>query len=326
MLVSDDTQKITYTPEINSVDKAIEEAGEKITKQKDADEIRREKTAIELEAYREKTSDEIAGKHNDFLKGFLSFIVFAVIIAIIIKSCSANQNKDDIIEQTREDAVVVEENTPVADESNYDQIAALPASEIVGTSANMSGQTCENELLGQWLWDGNNNRWICHKKSERNDKPQTKVASENSINDTNNISLTKSAAEYNDQASNLMNKNPKKAIDLLNQAIKINPTEGWYYNNRAAAYMMLQNPKKAMQDYNKAISILKNDGVIYENRGYAYWQLGNLQKAKADAKKACSLGDCTLKKEIAKWERENARLAEEHAPAADAAPLDEEVQ
>lgn len=195
--------------------------------------------------------------------------------------------------------------------SEQAKIAAMPSSEIIGTSSNMNAKECEQRLQGNWLWDGNKNRWICHKIGARNGNPQTKVASENSMNDTNNISLTKSAAEYADQAHNLMNKNPKKAIDLLNQAIKINPTEGWYYNNRAVAYLMLQNPKKAMQDYNKAISISKNDGWIYENRGYAYWQLGNLQKAKADAKKACSLGDCKLSKEISKWERENARLAEE---------------
>lgn len=210
--------------------------------------------------------------------------------------------------------------------SEQAKIAVMPSSEIIGTSSNMNAEECEQRLQGNWLWDGNKNRWICHKIGARNGNPQTKVASENSMNDTNNISLTKSAAEYADQAYNLMNKNPKKAIDLLNQAIKINPTEGWYYNNRAVAYLMLQNPKKAMQDYNKAISISKNAGWIYENRGYAYWQLGNLQKAKADAKKACSLGDCKLSKEISKWERENARLAEEHAPAADAAPLAEEVQ
>lgn len=102
-----------------------------------------------------------------------------------------------------------------------------------------------------------------------------------------------------------MEKNPEKAINLLTQAIKINPNDAGHYGSRGVAYMLLQNPKKALEDYNKAISISKNESWLYSNRGAAYWHLGNITKAKVDAKKACSLGDCELKKEIKKQEKQS---------------------
>lgn len=48
--------------------------------------------------------------------------------------------------------------------SEQEKIAAIPSNQIIGTGKNMNSQECETQLHGQWLWDGNKNRWICYKK------------------------------------------------------------------------------------------------------------------------------------------------------------------
>lgn len=128
---------------------------------------------------------------------------------------------------------------------------------------------------------------------------------------------------YYNKAMSILEQDPQQAIYLLNQAIKINPINAHYYGIRGVAYQLLEKPKNAIKDYDKAISLSKNDKwewEYYANRASAYMNLGNMQKAKKDANKACSLGNCSLKKEIAKWKKENSISSEEVALPADATP------
>jgi tetratricopeptide (TPR) repeat protein len=121
--------------------------------------------------------------------------------------------------------------------------------------------------------------------------------------------------------------NPKKAIDYLNKAIKMQPDFADAYWIRGLAYADLGQYQRAIEDYNKSMRLKPND-LIYNHRGLAYRNLGQYQlcieeyneairlksvEADAyyergicyykqgknqlgcnDARKACALGNCKL--------------------------------
>lgn len=143
-------------------------------------------------------------------------------------------------------------------------------------------------------------------------------------------SSPKKTADWNSEAVALWKNgkytNPKKAVNLLDKAIKQNPNFIQAYNNRGNAYRDLKQYQKALNDYDKAISLnpkfvkaYSNRGNIYYdqkkyqmaikdynktislnssyrmaylNRGLAYHQLKKNNLACTDLKKACQLGDC----------------------------------
>jgi len=65
------------------------------------------------------------------------------------------------------------------------------------------------------------------------------------------VEKTKGNEEYK-------SKNFEKAIHHYDNAIKLNPDEPAYYNNRAAAYLELKNADKAIESCNKAIELYKS--------------------------------------------------------------------
>jgi|YelNatPaOPRAMG01_1025707.scaffolds.fasta_scaffold98468_1 tetratricopeptide (TPR) repeat protein len=121
---------------------------------------------------------------------------------------------------------------------------------------------------------------------------------------------------------------PEKAIEYLNQAIKLRPDLAEAYNNRGNAYSDLKQYERALEDYNEAIRLKPDyahayynrattysdlgryqkavedyDTVIqlkpeetraYLNRGSALFKLGNKELGCQDAQKACELGNCAL--------------------------------
>jgi len=85
---------------------------------------------------------------------------------------------------------------------------------------------------------------------------------------------------------------PKKAIEYLNNAIKLEPNNAETYTKRGAAYISLGQYKKAIEDLSKAISLKQDYDSAYNNRGGAYLLEGNKELGCPDAKKACALGNC----------------------------------
>jgi tetratricopeptide (TPR) repeat protein len=127
---------------------------------------------------------------------------------------------------------------------------------------------------------------------------------------------------------------PVKAVEYLNNAIKLKQDNASYYNKRGLAYYHLGNYKSAMEDYSKAIRLKPDFAMAYYNRGCVFIKdPGQYNKAIEDfnkairlnpgyieaynnlcniylfqekrslgcsnAQKACELGDCKLK-ELAK--------------------------
>jgi tetratricopeptide (TPR) repeat protein len=96
---------------------------------------------------------------------------------------------------------------------------------------------------------------------------------------------------------------PKKAIEYLNKAIKLQPDYAQAYYNRGNAYYGLGLYQRAIKDYAEAIRLKPNDIDAYYNRGNTYFYLGNNKLGCNDAQKACALGDCKLL-EIAKGKKD----------------------
>ncbi|XP_025892981.1 hsp70-Hsp90 organizing protein 3-like [Nothoprocta perdicaria] len=80
-----------------------------------------------------------------------------------------------------------------------------------------------------------------------------------------------------------------KAVDLLTDAIRLNPQLAVLYVNRASVYVKLRKPKAAIRDCDKAIKINPNSPQPYQCRGKAFQLLGRWNKAAKDLELASQL-------------------------------------
>ena len=88
--------------------------------------------------------------------------------------------------------------------------------------------------------------------------------------------------------------NPKKAIEYLNNVIKLKPKEVSAYYNRGVAYDNLGQYQRAIEDYNYAIRLQPDLAQAYNNRAVIYLNQGNKKQGCLDAQKTCELGNCLL--------------------------------
>jgi len=120
--------------------------------------------------------------------------------------------------------------------------------------------------------------------------------------------------------------NPRKAIEILNKAVELDPGYAMAYNNKGTAYAVLKEYIKAIQNFDKAIELdpgyamayrsrglgyaylnqhikaiddfdrliaLKPGNASgYHNRGVSYIKLELFSQGCSDLKKACELGEC----------------------------------
>jgi tetratricopeptide (TPR) repeat protein len=103
------------------------------------------------------------------------------------------------------------------------------------------------------------------------------------------------AADWFNNAKALWDENggkftdPAKAIEYLDNAIKLQPDYASAYNNRGNAYTDLRQYQRAIEDYNKAILLKPDYAEAYNNRGDAYYGLGQYERAIEDCNKAILL-------------------------------------
>jgi len=88
----------------------------------------------------------------------------------------------------------------------------------------------------------------------------------------------------------------KKAIEYLNNAIKLEQNNAIAYDKRGLAYANLGEYQNAIEDYNQAIHLKPDYADAYDNRGTVYLNQGNNELGCRDGGKACALGDCKLLK------------------------------
>jgi tetratricopeptide (TPR) repeat protein len=86
----------------------------------------------------------------------------------------------------------------------------------------------------------------------------------------------------------------QKAIEDFNEALSLKPDYALAYNNRGNAYNYLGQYQWAIEDYNEALRLEPDYADAYNNRGSAYLIMGNTARGCSDAQKACSLGNCKV--------------------------------
>ena len=79
---------------------------------------------------------------------------------------------------------------------------------------------------------------------------------------------------------------PPKAIEYLNNAIKLQPDSVAAYTSRGIAYTNLGQNQRAIEDYNQVIRLKPDLAKTYNIRGDAYYKLGSYQKAIDDYSEA----------------------------------------
>ena len=103
----------------------------------------------------------------------------------------------------------------------------------------------------------------------------------------------KTASEWLEKEKALWNgkqyTDPKKAIEYLNNAIKLQPNNAETYTHRGDAYYNLGQYQQAIENYNKAIGLKQDYAKAYNDRGGTYINLGQYQQAIEDFNKAIRL-------------------------------------
>lgn len=82
-----------------------------------------------------------------------------------------------------------------------------------------------------------------------------------------------------------------EAIKNYNMAIAFNPKDADFYNNRGLAYYSNGEYERALREYDMAISINPNDTNYYCNRGNSYLNVAKKDLAISDYRKACDMGN-----------------------------------
>jgi tetratricopeptide (TPR) repeat protein len=87
---------------------------------------------------------------------------------------------------------------------------------------------------------------------------------------------------------------PIRAIEYLDQAIRMKPDYAEAYGMRGNVYSKCKHYEKAIENYNEVIRLRPDDSTAYFNRGYTYLKQNNVALCCSDAQKACKWGNCQL--------------------------------
>lgn len=86
-----------------------------------------------------------------------------------------------------------------------------------------------------------------------------------------------------------LQKQYSKALQDLNQAVKLNPNEAMFYSNRGNIYFDLGRDEEAMYDYNNCIRLDSTDENAFANRGAIFGRKGQYTAALSDLSHALFL-------------------------------------
>lgn len=84
------------------------------------------------------------------------------------------------------------------------------------------------------------------------------------------------------------------SLEDYDKAILLRPDKAVFFNNRGNVYKDLNKYQLAIEDYNEAIRLKPDNAEAYHNRGNVYFIQSNKSLGCSDAQKACELGNCQL--------------------------------
>jgi len=101
------------------------------------------------------------------------------------------------------------------------------------------------------------------------------------------------AGELNQKAISLWEKgkykDPDKAVEYLNESIRLDSKNPVSFNNRGVAYYNLGNRQLAIEEFNHALKLDADYADAYNNRGVVLFELRQYQKAIEDFNRVISL-------------------------------------
>jgi len=98
------------------------------------------------------------------------------------------------------------------------------------------------------------------------------------------------AVDWYKKAYEFTHTDPKKAIEYLNEAIRLDPDYANAYHSRGVAYANLGQYQRTIEDCSEAIRLKPTDvALTYGNRGNAYGRLGQYQRTIEDCSEAIRL-------------------------------------
>ncbi len=80
--------------------------------------------------------------------------------------------------------------------------------------------------------------------------------------------------------------NHHQAIEDYSEALHLDPSLGWAYNNRCWSRVLLRQSTQALRDCDEALKLLPDRPEVLDSRALAYWQLGEQNKAREDLVRA----------------------------------------
>ena len=80
--------------------------------------------------------------------------------------------------------------------------------------------------------------------------------------------------------------NHYQAIQDYGEAIRLDPSHAWAYNNRCWNHALLRQATEALRDCDEALRLLPDRPEILDSRALAYWLLDDHEKAKQDLERA----------------------------------------
>ena len=84
-------------------------------------------------------------------------------------------------------------------------------------------------------------------------------------------------------------KNIQEALDLLEKAIEIEPSDGYIIDSLGWAYFLVDDIDKSVYFLEKAVSLLPDDATLNDHLGDAYWKAGRKNEALSQWKRVLFL-------------------------------------
>ena len=145
-------------------------------------------------------------------------------------------------------------------------------------------------------WSQYYSRGVCYERLGQWDKAEKDLQKALSLNKKQPLILNYLGYSWVDQ-----NRNLKQAMDLIREAVRLKPNDGYFVDSLGWAHYRLGAFDKAVKYLERAVELKPDDPVINDHLGDAYWKVGRKLEAKYQWSQA--LGLKPEEKEIKKIKR-----------------------